>query len=127
MASFRIVRNAPLSVTVIMKAYGASYPITLEEGDTARAYFAERETNEPIVLPDDGGKDMVPNLTTPENGEFTLELTAEETALFPYEAAFNEDGSRPRPTCKCWISTNTSELQDGHVYLYDVYIEDFGL
>jgi len=86
-----IVNGLEMSATIVVKEAGSPTPVELQVGDTARAYFVEKQGNNAIVLPDGGGKDL--SLGNLEGGEFQLSLTAEETALFPYDFGAKEDGS----------------------------------
>lgn len=122
-----LVKNMPLEAIIVVKEEGSPTPVELLPGDTAKAYFVEKSTNEAIPLTN-GYKELIPNLTDPTKGEFTLNLTANETQLFPTKTGFIEDGSKARPVCKCLIDTQIANLdQNAKAILYDVFIEDFGL
>lgn len=123
-----IIKGLPASLKVVVKASGSPTPIVLTATDTARAYFSESESNTSIALPDEGGKDMtLPDSEEYDTGTFLLELTAAETALFPYVKGFNEDRSKPMPTCKLLVRTNTDAEAESDVLVYDVFVEDMGL
>jgi len=120
-----IVNGLEMSATIVVKEAGSPTPVELQVGDTARAYFVEKQGNNAIVLPDGGGKDL--SLGNLEGGEFQLSLTAEETALFPYDFGAKEDGSKPADTCKCLIDFNVAGLPtDSKALVYEVYVENIG-
>jgi len=121
-----IVNGLPMTAIVIVKAVGSPTPIELEAGDTARAYFVDKDTGAAIALPNSGGKDLM--LGNTEQGEFQLQLTADETRLFPYDKGFKEDGSVAIDTCKCLIDFQVAKLPaDSKALVYEVYVENMGL
>lgn len=116
-----IVKNKPYSMTLIIKAIGASIPMVLDPLDTATLYINK--------LGKDGELYITKELSqgNPDNGEFLLNLTAAETELLPYDDGFKEDSSSFLPSCRGHVSTVTVENGNGEISIPEITVVNLGL
>ena len=122
MAKLIIVRARPYEAKFIIKASGSLTGVDLDpDNDMGTFTLYSSGVNQVLLL------DKVPmTITDAPNGEFTLTLTAEQTADLPYDVEFGEDFFPLVATCKAVLDIDT--LAEGKIFaqIPEIYVEHVG-
>jgi len=129
-----ITRNRPYDLIVDVKQPQSPTLAELPLDAVANFIIIDKSSNKALINKEMIRIDTDPSdpLNDPEEARFRLDLTAEETALLPYEVEYAEDGSRFRDTCRGHIaidspSSGPSEIKYADVLIPSIYVADIGL
>ena len=124
MAKMIIVKGREFTCKFIIKASGCTTPVELQTYDTGTITLS---TNGPdpevlisrhsLILGDEESK---------VNGEMEMTLTAEQTALFPFDNEFGEDGFPLVATVKGILDIDTESEGKIYALVPKIYVEDVG-
>ena len=118
---FTITRGRAFECQFIIKKNGSTVAIELADGDTGTFTLSSVGYNACKLL------DSIPmTITDAVNGEFTLNLTEEQTADLPYDVMFSEDGYPPKATCFAVLDIQSAEQGVIIVDIPQVYIRYIG-
>ena len=124
MAKFIIVRGRSYEAKFIIKASGSTTGVVLDPNtDTGTFTLSKNGAGSCLLL------DKILMTITPEgapNGEFILNLTAEQTADLPYDIEFGEDYFPVVATCSAVLDIST--VAEGQIFaqIPNVYVQDVG-
>lgn len=125
MGKMIIIQGREYKCKFVIKGTGSLLGIELEPEDsgtiTLSTIGASPEVlinNIPLLLGD---------ALSRENGEMFMELTAEQTALLPFDNEFGEDGFPVAATVKGLLDVDT--VAEGKIYAHipQIYVEDLGV
>ncbi len=107
-----ILKGREFNCTFVIKANGTVVAVELDPTDTGTMTFSTIGPDPEILIP-------AKSLTLGDsesmlNGEMFLSLTAEETALLPFDNKFGEDGFPLSATVKGILDINTAS--EGKIY-----------
>jgi len=115
-----IIRGQPYTAKFVIKENGSGLPLPLDPSDQGTFTISEEGTT-PVVVIDDAPM----TITDPENGEFTLELTSEQTCKLAGSVGFQEDRFPSMPKYTGVAKFNT--VGQGYMQaVVPVFVRDIG-
>ena len=124
MAKMIIIKNREFKCSFIIKASGCTTPVELQTYDTGTITLSTNGPDPEVLI------SLHPlTLTTEEsmvNGEMHMLLSAEQTALLPFDNEFGEDGFPIVATVKGILDINTESEGKIYALVPKIYVEDVG-
>jgi hypothetical protein len=134
MAKVIITRNRPYDLTVDIKQPDSPTSAELPIDAVATFYVIDKDTNTALITKEMTRLDTDPSdpENDPNSSRFRVDLTAEETALLPYEFEYKEDGMKPRDVCRAHITVDNpnatgEEIKYADALIPSVYVTDLGI
>ena len=118
---FVIVKGRAYTGKIVIKASNSTVGVSLNPSDTG-TFTLSSVGDDPCLL-----LDKIPMvISDASNGEFTINLTAEQTSNLPAAVEFGEDGFPLAFTCRVLLDIQT--VAEGQIFgaIPRVYIEDTG-
>ena len=125
MAKIQITKSRDYELVVVIKEPGGLTPLNMTPTATAKFTLVQKKGNKKLIE-----KDMIRH-GMPEDGKFLLQLTADETTLFPADYSLEEDGGIFMDSCRGHVAVDDldsplEEYKHIDVILPSVYITDLG-
>jgi len=121
MSKFIIPKGQSFEATIVIKSKGSPTGEPLNPTDVGEFIISEAYGNMCQLL-------TIPLVVSDaDNGKVSLTMTAEETALLPYDIGNKEDGSKPMQTCKAMVKMPILSGETVTGYIYSVYVYSTGV